>query len=91
MGSQADSANSVPKIEEGVNDFVELQDRLCADVETKLPIQIEQTVGTKTAKLSDIAYDVELDLSLFNITPPLEYSAVKPVVAFYSHKPLHQA
>jgi outer membrane lipoprotein-sorting protein len=46
-----------------------------ADSETKLPVQIEQSMGTQTAVISEIAYDVELDESLFSVQPPEEYSA----------------
>ena len=46
-----------------------------ADSETKLPVQIEQSMGTETAVISEIAYDVELDESLFSVQPPKEYSA----------------
>ncbi len=47
-----------------------------ADVETKLPILIEQSMGTRTAVISDIAYDVDLaDESLFSVEPPEGYLA----------------
>jgi outer membrane lipoprotein-sorting protein len=46
-----------------------------ADSETKLPVQIEQSMGTETAVISEIAYNVELDESLFSVQPPKEYSA----------------
>jgi len=46
-----------------------------ADSETKLPVQIEQSMGTETAVISEIAYNVELDESLFSVQPPEEYSA----------------
>jgi outer membrane lipoprotein-sorting protein len=46
-----------------------------ADSETKLPIRIEQSMGTETAVISDIAYDVELDGLLFSVEPPEGYSA----------------
>jgi outer membrane lipoprotein-sorting protein len=46
-----------------------------ADSETKLPIRIEQSMGTQTAVISDIAYNVELGESLFSVEPPEGYSA----------------
>ncbi len=46
-----------------------------ADSETKLPVQIEQSMGTQTAVISEIAYNIELDESLFSVQPPEEYSA----------------
>jgi len=46
-----------------------------ADSETKLPIRIEQSMGPETAVISHIAYNVELDESLFGVEPPEGYSA----------------
>lgn len=47
-----------------------------ADVETKLPVRIEQSMGTRIAVISDIAYDVDLaDKSLFSVEPPEGYLA----------------
>ena len=46
-----------------------------ADAETKVPIRIEQSMDTETALISDIAYDVELDESLFSVEMPEGYSA----------------
>ncbi len=46
-----------------------------ADSETKLPVQIEQSMGTQTVVISEIVYNVELDESLFSVQPPEEYSA----------------
>jgi hypothetical protein len=45
-----------------------------ADSETKLPVQIEQSMGTETAVISEILYNVELDESLFSIQSPEGYS-----------------
>jgi hypothetical protein len=47
-----------------------------ADVETKRPIRIEQSMGTQTATISEIAYDVELNESLFSVELPEGYSAL---------------
>ena len=49
-----------------------------ANSKTRLPIRIEQSMGTQTAAISDIAYNVELDESLFSIDPPDGYSAIVP-------------
>ena len=47
-----------------------------ADVETKLPVLIEQSMGAQTVVISDIAYDVDLaDESLFSVEPPEGYFA----------------
>ena len=46
-----------------------------ADSETRLPIRIEQSMGTETAVISEISYNVELDESLFIVEPPEGYSA----------------
>lgn len=46
-----------------------------ADAETRLPIRIEQSMGTQTAVISEIAYNVELGESLFSVEPPEGYSA----------------
>ncbi len=46
-----------------------------ADSETKLPVQIEQSMGTQTAVINEISYNVELDESLFSVQPPEGYSA----------------
>jgi outer membrane lipoprotein-sorting protein len=45
-----------------------------ADSQTKLPIRIEQSMGAETAVISDIAYNVKLDESLFRVEPPAGYS-----------------
>ena len=45
-----------------------------AEAETKLPVRIEQSMGTETTIISDITYDVELDESLFSVEPPEAYS-----------------
>jgi len=45
-----------------------------ADVESKLPIRIEQSMDTETAVINDIRYNVKLDESLFNVAPPEGYS-----------------
>ncbi|MHC4639552.1 MAG: carboxypeptidase regulatory-like domain-containing protein [Planctomycetota bacterium] len=49
-----------------------------ADVETKRPIRIEQSMGAETAVISEIAYNVELDESIFSVQPPEGYSASSP-------------
>ncbi|MHC4154447.1 MAG: carboxypeptidase regulatory-like domain-containing protein [Planctomycetota bacterium] len=53
-----------------------------ADVESKVPIRIEQSMAigerTETAVISDIAYDVEPDGSLFSVEPPEGYSVGDP-------------
>ncbi|MHC4482755.1 MAG: carboxypeptidase regulatory-like domain-containing protein [Planctomycetota bacterium] len=53
-----------------------------ADAESKVPIRIEQSMHiggrTETAVISDIAYDVELDESLFSVEPPEGYSVGGP-------------
>jgi hypothetical protein len=47
-----------------------------ADVETKLPVSIEQSMGGRTAVVSEIAYNIDLaDESLFAVEPPEGYSA----------------
>ncbi|MHC4555719.1 MAG: carboxypeptidase regulatory-like domain-containing protein [Planctomycetota bacterium] len=46
-----------------------------ADVETKWPIRIEQSMGTQTAVISDIIYNVELVESLFSVELPEGYSS----------------
>ncbi len=46
-----------------------------ADSETRLPIRIEQSMGQEDAVISDIAYNIELDESLFSVEPPEGYSA----------------
>jgi hypothetical protein len=45
-----------------------------ADSETKLPVRVEQSMGTETAVISEIVYNVELDESLFSVQPPKGYS-----------------
>jgi outer membrane lipoprotein-sorting protein len=53
-----------------------------ADAESKVPIRIEQSMAigerTEAAVISDIAYDVELDESLFSVEPPEGYSVGSP-------------
>ncbi|MHC4624408.1 MAG: carboxypeptidase regulatory-like domain-containing protein [Planctomycetota bacterium] len=53
-----------------------------ADAESKVPIRIEQSMAigerTETAVISDIAYDVEVDESLFSVEPPEGYSVGGP-------------
>ncbi|MHC4536644.1 MAG: carboxypeptidase-like regulatory domain-containing protein [Planctomycetota bacterium] len=49
-----------------------------ADSETKLPVRIEQSMGTQIAVISEIAYNVELDESLFSVQPPVGYSTSSP-------------
>jgi outer membrane lipoprotein-sorting protein len=49
-----------------------------ADAKTKLPIRIEQSVGTETAVVSDINYNIEPNESLFSVEPPNGYSVVVP-------------
>ncbi len=49
-----------------------------ADSKTKLPIQIEQSMGAETAIVNDITYDIELEDSLFSIEPPKGYSVANP-------------
>jgi hypothetical protein len=49
-----------------------------ADAKTKVPIQIEQSVGTETAIVNDITYNVKLDESLFSVEPPEGYSTSAP-------------
>jgi len=49
-----------------------------ADANTNLPIQIEQSIGTEKAIVTDITYDIELDESLFSVEPPEGYSAAAP-------------
>jgi len=49
-----------------------------ADVKSRLPIRIEQTMGKQTALVSNIAYDIELDESLFSVEPPKGYSVPTP-------------
>lgn len=47
-----------------------------ADVETKLPFRIEQSMDSRTVVISDIAYDLDLvDESLFSVDPPEGYLA----------------
>jgi outer membrane lipoprotein-sorting protein len=49
-----------------------------AEAESKVPIRIEQSMAigerTEAAVISDIAYDVDLDESLFSVEPPEGYS-----------------
>jgi hypothetical protein len=45
-----------------------------ADAKTNLPIQIEQSIGTEKAVVTDITYDIELDESLFSVELPEGYS-----------------
>jgi len=49
-----------------------------ADAETALPVRIERTAngGSETTILSDIAFDVELDDGLFDMTLPEDYVVV---------------
>ncbi|MHC4456316.1 MAG: carboxypeptidase regulatory-like domain-containing protein [Planctomycetota bacterium] len=49
-----------------------------AEEETKLPIQIEQSMGTETAIVSNITYNIELDESLFSVKLPEGYSVPTP-------------
>ena len=49
-----------------------------ANAKTRLPIQIEQTMGAEKAVVTDITYDIELDESLFNVEPPEGYSVAAP-------------
>ncbi|HUW20605.1 MAG TPA: carboxypeptidase regulatory-like domain-containing protein [Sedimentisphaerales bacterium] len=53
-----------------------------ADAESKVPIRIEQSMAigerTEAAVISDIAYDVEVDESLFSVEPPEGYSVGGP-------------
>jgi len=49
-----------------------------ADAKTQMPTQIEQSIGTETAIVSDITYDIELDESLFSVQPPEGYSTGTP-------------
>jgi len=49
-----------------------------ADAKTKLPIQIEQSMGAETAIVNDITYDIELEDSLFSVDPPKGYSVANP-------------
>jgi outer membrane lipoprotein-sorting protein len=49
-----------------------------ADAKTKLPVRIEQSVGTETAVVSDINYNIEPNESLFSVEPPNGYSVVVP-------------
>jgi len=49
-----------------------------ADSKTKLPIQIEQSIGAETAVVNDITYNIELDESLFSVEPPKGYSVANP-------------
>jgi len=46
-----------------------------ADSETKLPVRIEQSMGTQTVVISEISFNVELDELLFSVQPPDGYSA----------------
>jgi outer membrane lipoprotein-sorting protein len=45
-----------------------------ANARTKVPIQIEQSIGAEKVVISEITYDIELDESLFSVGPPEEYS-----------------
>ncbi|MBL7153124.1 MAG: carboxypeptidase regulatory-like domain-containing protein [Phycisphaerae bacterium] len=49
-----------------------------ADAKAQMPIQIEQSIGTETAIVSDITYDIELAESLFSVEPPEGYSTGIP-------------
>ncbi|MHC4575214.1 MAG: carboxypeptidase regulatory-like domain-containing protein [Planctomycetota bacterium] len=53
-----------------------------ADAERKVAIRIEQSMAigerTEAAVISDIAYDVEVDGSLFSVEPPEGYSVTGP-------------
>lgn len=51
-----------------------------ADVETKLLVSIERDMKRQrqTVTISDIAYDVELDKSLFSVEPPEGYIVATP-------------
>lgn len=49
-----------------------------ADAKTRLPIQVEQSIGNETAIVSDITYDVISDESLFSVEPPEGYSTAAP-------------
>lgn len=49
-----------------------------ADPKTKLPIQIEQSMGVETVVVNDITYDIELEDSLFSVEPPKGYSVASP-------------
>jgi hypothetical protein len=49
-----------------------------ANAKTKLPIQIEQSMGAETAIINDITYDIELEDSLFSVEPPKGYSVADP-------------
>jgi hypothetical protein len=49
-----------------------------ANAKTKLPIQIEQSMGAETAIVNDITYDIELEDSLFSVEPPKGYSVANP-------------
>ena len=50
-----------------------------ADPETKLPIQIEQSMGSETAIVNDITYGIEPEESLFSVKPPKGYSVADPM------------
>jgi len=45
-----------------------------ADAETKVPIQIANTMGPTTCTMSDIVFDVKLDESLFSMEIPAGYT-----------------
>lgn len=45
-----------------------------ANAKTKLPVQIEQSIGAEKTIITDITYGIELDESLFSVQPPEEYS-----------------
>jgi len=45
-----------------------------ADLQSKLPVQMEYIVGAVTYTMTDIVFDVELDESLFSLEIPEEYT-----------------
>jgi outer membrane lipoprotein-sorting protein len=45
-----------------------------ADAETKIPIRMENTIGTATTIISDIVFNVPLEDSLFDLDIPEEYT-----------------
>ncbi|MHC4475735.1 MAG: L-rhamnose mutarotase [Planctomycetota bacterium] len=49
-----------------------------ANAKTKLPIQIEQSIGAETVIINDITYDIGLEESLFSVEPPKGYSVADP-------------
>jgi outer membrane lipoprotein-sorting protein len=69
-------ANAIGYRMPGLHDHGDIT--IWADSKTKLPIQIEQSIGTETAVVNDITYNIELDESLFSVEPPKGYSAVAP-------------